>query len=263
MQGKVAIVTGAAGGIGEACVRALGAKGVKVLGTGRSADKLQALKEELAGSVEFDFVAVDVTADDAPEKIVNGAIEKFGRLDILVNNAGSFNFGPVDQTSDEMLDEVLDISLRAPFRLCREALKHMGQGASIQFIGSTWGCRMRPPRHSHQLRRAFGRAHGHDRCVLGSRFLPSHQPRTDPDRARLHRRGHRQHGGFPRLGRGGLRQRPDHRGRWRHFHDAICCTRGRGRGTAVSTGQDRTGDCAGARCCRACALAPNGPARGP
>ena len=139
MQGKVAIVTGAAGGIGEACVRALGAKGVKVLGTGRSADKLQALKEELAGSVEFDFVAVDVTADDAPEKIVNGAIEKFGRLDILVNNAGSFNFGPVDQTSDEMLDEVLDISLRAPFRLCREALKHMGQGSSIQFIGSTWG----------------------------------------------------------------------------------------------------------------------------
>lgn len=139
MQGKVAIVTGAAGGIGEACVRALGAKGVKVLGTGRSADKLRALKEELAGSVEFDFVAVDVTADDAPEKIVNGAIEKFGRLDILVNNAGSFNFGPVDQTSDEMLDEVLDISLRAPFRLCREALKHMGQGASIQFIGSTWG----------------------------------------------------------------------------------------------------------------------------
>ena len=75
MQGKVAIVTGAAGGIGEACVRALGAKGVKVLGTGRSADKLRALKEELAGSVEFDFVAVDVTADDAPEKIVNGAIE--------------------------------------------------------------------------------------------------------------------------------------------------------------------------------------------
>lgn len=139
MQGKVAIVTGAAGGIGEACVRALGAKGVKVLGTGRSADKLQALKEELAGSVEFDFVAVDVTADDAPEKIVNGAIEKFGRLDILVNNAGSFNFGPVDQTSDDMLDEVLDISLRAPFRLCREALKHMGEGASIQFIGSTWG----------------------------------------------------------------------------------------------------------------------------
>ena len=67
------------------------------------------------------------------------ALSRAGAIDILVNNAGSFNFGPVDQTSDEMLDEVLDISLRAPFRLCREALKHMGQGASIQFIGSTWG----------------------------------------------------------------------------------------------------------------------------
>lgn len=139
MQGKVAIVTGAAGGIGEACVRALGGKGVKVLGTGRNAAKLQALKEALAGTMEFDFVAVDATADEAPALIVEGAAEKFGRLDILVNNAGSFNFGPVDQTTDEMLDEVLNISLRAPFRLCREALAHMGEGSSILFIGSTWG----------------------------------------------------------------------------------------------------------------------------
>lgn len=139
MQGKVAIVTGAAGGIGEAIVRALGAKGVKVLGTGRNAAKLQALKDALAGTMEFDFVAVDATAEDAPKAIVEGAIAKFGRLDILVNNAGSFNFGPVDQTTDEMLDEVLGISLRAPFRLCREALAKMGEGSSILFIGSTWG----------------------------------------------------------------------------------------------------------------------------
>ncbi|MCJ2177615.1 SDR family NAD(P)-dependent oxidoreductase [Novosphingobium album (ex Hu et al. 2023)] len=139
MQGKVAIVTGAAGGIGEACVRALGAKGVKVLGTGRNAGKLQALKDALAGVMEFDFVAADATADDAPKAIVQGAVDKFGRLDILVNNAGSFNFGPVDQTSDEMLDEVIGISMRAPFRLCREALDVMGEGSSILFIGSTWG----------------------------------------------------------------------------------------------------------------------------
>ena len=139
MQGKVAIVTGAAGGIGEACVRALGAKGVKVLGTGRNAAKLQALKDALQGVMEFDFVAADATAEDAPKAIVAGAVEKFGRLDILVNNAGSFNFGPVDQTTDEMLDEVIGISMRAPFRLCREALGVMGEGASILFIGSTWG----------------------------------------------------------------------------------------------------------------------------
>lgn len=139
MNGKVAIVTGAAGGIGEAIVRRLGERGVKVVGTGRTASKLEALKNKLGDSMEFDFVAADITADDAPKAIVDGAIKAFGRLDIVVNNAGSFNFGPVHETTDEMLDEVLDISLRAPFRLCREALAHVGKGGSFIFIGSTWG----------------------------------------------------------------------------------------------------------------------------
>jgi meso-butanediol dehydrogenase / (S,S)-butanediol dehydrogenase / diacetyl reductase len=139
MQGKVAIVTGAAGGIGEAIVRRLGERGVKVLGTGRTQSKLEALKDALGDSMEFDYVACDVTAEEAPETIVNAAVGKFGRLDILVNNAGSFNFGPVHDTTDEMLDEVLAISMRAPFRLSREAIKHIGHGGSVLFIGSTWG----------------------------------------------------------------------------------------------------------------------------
>jgi NAD(P)-dependent dehydrogenase (short-subunit alcohol dehydrogenase family) len=71
--------------------------------------------------------------------VVDAALERFGRLDHVVNNAGSFNFGPVGDTTDDMLDEVLDISLRAPFRLCREALPHLGADATIVFIGSTWG----------------------------------------------------------------------------------------------------------------------------
>ena len=139
MQGKVAIVTGAAGGIGEGIVRKLGSKGVKVIGTGRTETKLKALKAALGSSMEFDYIAADVTADLAPKAIVDKALAAFGRLDILVNNAGSFNFGPVHDTTDEMLDEVLAISARAPFRLSREALAHMGAGSSIIFIGSTWG----------------------------------------------------------------------------------------------------------------------------
>lgn len=139
MQGKVAIVTGGAGGIGEGIVRSLGARGVKVVATGRSEAKLAKLGEALGGSMNYSFVAVDITAEDAPKRIVDHAIETFGRLDILVNNAGSFNFGPVHTTTDAMLDEVLAISARAPFRLSREALVHMGEGSSIIFIGSTWG----------------------------------------------------------------------------------------------------------------------------
>ncbi len=139
MQGKVAIVTGAAGGIGEGIVRKLSEKGVKVVGTGRSEAKLQALKDKLGAGMAFSFVAVDATSADAPKRIVDHALATFGRLDIVVNNAGSFNFGPVHETTDDMLDEVLAISLRAPFRLCREALPHLGAGASMLFIGSTWG----------------------------------------------------------------------------------------------------------------------------
>ncbi len=136
---KVAIVTGAAGGIGAAIVRRLGASGVRVLGTGRNAEKLQALKDQLGSSMVFEFYAADITSDHAPKAIVDAAIAAFGRLHILVNNAGSFNFGPVHITTDDMLDEVLGISLRAPFRLCREAMAHIGEGGSILFIGSTWG----------------------------------------------------------------------------------------------------------------------------
>jgi NAD(P)-dependent dehydrogenase (short-subunit alcohol dehydrogenase family) len=134
---KVAIVTGAGGGIGEAIARRLGEDGVRVVGVGRNRAKIEAAAERVGG--EFSPLAVDITADDGPTKIVRHALDTFGRLDMLINNAGSFNFGPVDQTTDEMLDEVLSVSLRAPFRLCREALAHMGEGASIVFIGSTWG----------------------------------------------------------------------------------------------------------------------------
>ena len=143
MEGKVAIVTGGGGGIGAGIVRALGARGVKVVATGRNAAKLARFGEELAQTpglaMAYSSIAVDATADDAPRAIVAHALDTFGRLDIIVNNAGSFNFGSVHATTDEMLDEVLAISLRAPFRLTREALPHLGAGSSILFVGSTWG----------------------------------------------------------------------------------------------------------------------------
>ncbi len=139
MQGKVAIVTGGGSGIGEGIVRRLCAKGVKVVATGRSQAKLDRVGEAVRGSMDYSSIAVDITAGDAPKAIVDHALGTFGRLDIVVNNAGSFNFGPVHTTTDDMLDEVLAISLRAPFRLCREALPHLGEGSSILFIGSTWG----------------------------------------------------------------------------------------------------------------------------
>ena len=143
---KVAIVTGAAGGIGEAIARRFGEEGVAVLGTGRTEAALADLKARLEGEMEFDYAVADLAADAGPAAVVARAMERFGRIDFVVNNAGSFNIGPVDATTDAMLDEVLGISLRAPFRLCREALAHMGAdgtGGAVIFIGSTWTREMR------------------------------------------------------------------------------------------------------------------------
>lgn len=138
-SGEVAIVTGAAGGIGEAICRRFGEAGVRVVATGRSADKLEKLKAELSPTMEITTIAVDVTAQDAPKAIVDHALKTYGRLDHLVNNAGAGVWGLVTDTTDEMLDEVLNTSLRAPFRLCREAIPHMKQGSSIVFVGSVYG----------------------------------------------------------------------------------------------------------------------------
>lgn len=139
MKGKVAIVTGGGGGIGGGIVRKLGERGVKVVATGRNPDKLGKFAAEAGAGMDLSTIALDITAADAPKAVVDHALATFGRLDIVVNNAGSFNFGPVHATTDAMLDEVLAISLRAPFRLCREALPHLGEGSSVLFIGSTWG----------------------------------------------------------------------------------------------------------------------------
>jgi 3-oxoacyl-[acyl-carrier protein] reductase len=63
----------------------------------------------------------------------------FGRLDCLVNNAGSGRWAPPHQTDDAMLDEVIDISLKAPFRFSREAVRVMQPGSSIVNVGSVYG----------------------------------------------------------------------------------------------------------------------------
>lgn len=136
---EVAIVTGAAGGIGEAIVRALAAQGVAVVGTGRSVEKLERLAASLGTGMAFSHVVADITEADAPQRIVGHCLERFGKPNYLVNNAGAGAWAPVHATSDAMLDEVIAISLRAPFRLCREVIPHMGRGCAVVNIGSTFG----------------------------------------------------------------------------------------------------------------------------
>src|SRR6202008_3887362 len=83
-------------------------------------------------------IAVDLTADEAPRKIVELAISRWGRIDFLVNNAGVGSPKPLHETDDETLDYFLDIMLRAPFRLARDAIVHMKPGSAIINVPSTF-----------------------------------------------------------------------------------------------------------------------------
>ena len=135
----VALITGASAGLGDAIARRLAAGGFHIVAVARRAERLQALAHDLQGIADVAIVPGDVTDVNLPGSAVRTAMDKFGRLDCLVNNAGSGKWAPVGHTDDQTLDEILDISMKAPFRFAREALAVMQSGSAIINIGSVWG----------------------------------------------------------------------------------------------------------------------------
>lgn len=135
---QVAIITGAGSGIGLCTAKLLHAAGMAIIGVGRDRTKLATLEKELGGAGRLLTVSIDVTAVEAPQRIVKSALDRFGRIDFLVNNAGIGSPRPLHETDDATLDHFLDIMLRAPFRLCRDAIPHMQPGSGIVNITSTF-----------------------------------------------------------------------------------------------------------------------------
>ena len=139
---QVAIVTGASSGIGFGCATKLAEMGMAVLGVGRD----QARLAELQGAVDeitsdpgrVATLAVDLTTDDAPQQIVDAAVARWGHIDFLINNAGVGSPKPLHETDDETLDYFLNLMLRAPFRLAREVIQHMGPESAIINVTSTF-----------------------------------------------------------------------------------------------------------------------------
>jgi meso-butanediol dehydrogenase/(S,S)-butanediol dehydrogenase/diacetyl reductase len=135
----VVLVTGASAGIGDSIARRFAAGGYRIVAMARRKERLDTLADELAASTEVRVIEGDVTAVDAPRLAIDAAMQTFGRLDCLVNNAGSGRWAPVHQTDDGMMNEVIDVSMKAPFRFSREALGVMKPGSSIIFVGSVFG----------------------------------------------------------------------------------------------------------------------------
>lgn len=119
LEGKVAIVTGAASGIGQATAQLFAHEGARVLAVDRPGT---ALAEAHAGVETIATLEQDVAAEGAAERIVNAAVERFGGLDILMNNAGVSQRVPLDSLPIEEWDRTFAVNLRAMFLLCRQAI---------------------------------------------------------------------------------------------------------------------------------------------
>ena len=123
LKGKTAVVTGAAGGIGEAICLKLAEYGINMQLVGRNEAKLSALADKLAGmGVKAAFMAGNLRDVSFVEAIIQNTIEKFGGIDILVNNAGLAHHCPIEEMSLEEYDAIMETNVRAPYFLCRNSL---------------------------------------------------------------------------------------------------------------------------------------------
>ena len=119
LTGKVAIVTGAADGMGRAIAKRFREEGARVLATDVDA---AGLRSGFADDDEVATVVTDITAEDAAATIVDTALERFGRLDIVVNAAGIFRLLPLDDLDFTECSRIWAVNLDAPLRLCVRAL---------------------------------------------------------------------------------------------------------------------------------------------
>lgn len=144
--GKVVLVTGATSGIGRAVARRFAESSAHVVAVGRNQAALREVESEVkrAGS-ETVAIAADVTNEVHVERAIDESIGRFNRLDVLVNAAGHISTGSIADTSPEAWDAMMNVNLRAVFRLMQLAVPHLIKTkGNIVNISSVTGLRSFP-----------------------------------------------------------------------------------------------------------------------
>src|SRR5689334_10390666 len=127
LDGKSAIVTGSARGIGRAVAELLSEQGAQVLINDLDGDVAEQAASEIQG--ETAVFAGDLTKESVPDQLVQKAIDDFGKIDIIVNNAGYTWDGPIHKMEDRQFQAMLDIHTVVPFRVLRAAAPHLREPA--------------------------------------------------------------------------------------------------------------------------------------
>jgi 3-oxoacyl-[acyl-carrier protein] reductase len=130
LDDKVAIVTGSARGIGKATAELLSEHGAKVVVNDLDGDVAKETADAMGS--ETAVYAGDLTAEGAPEALVQTALDAWGKVDIIVNNAGYTLDAPIHKMSDDWFQKMLDIHLVVPFRVIRAAAPHLREPAKVE-----------------------------------------------------------------------------------------------------------------------------------
>jgi len=142
MQGKVAVITGAAQGIGRGCAELLAREGARVVIGDLQTEAGEATAAAIrAVGGEAHFVRTDVVEEADCRALMDSAAERYERLDVLVNNAGWFPRATLEDTTTELWERIMQVNLRGAFYCCKHAVAHLraaGAG-SIVNIGSING----------------------------------------------------------------------------------------------------------------------------
>jgi NAD(P)-dependent dehydrogenase (short-subunit alcohol dehydrogenase family) len=139
---KTAVLTGAAGGIGQAVARRLAQSGYKLVLSDADGEKLGSVPADLSREGATVWAKEgDLRSKSYCENLIDTAIDATGRLDVLVNNAGIITRGNVVETTGDDWERTFDINVRAIFFTCRAAIPHMERqgGGSIVNVASCWG----------------------------------------------------------------------------------------------------------------------------
>jgi len=142
MENRVAIVTGAASGIGKAVAETLAAEGARVAVVDRNAEHGRAV----AAAIDGHFIAADLSQRADCRRVVDETLSRFGQVDILVNNAGFQHIDPIDEFPEDTWDALIAVMLTAPFLLTKyvwPSMKERGWGRIVN-MGSVHSVRASP-----------------------------------------------------------------------------------------------------------------------
>jgi len=147
ISGKVVVITGASSGMGDATARYLADRGAVVVLGARRADRLNALMDEITkrGGKAL-ALATDVTDAAQVQRLVDAAVERFGRIDVMVNNAGLMPHSPLERRKIADWDRTIDVNIKGVLYGIAAALPHMQRQKSGHFINvsSVAGHKVRP-----------------------------------------------------------------------------------------------------------------------